>query len=105
MNPSLNNHEGADSSADIEQWLKNYVAEQYDLDPAKFDSHTPLVSLGDELNVFEIIMEIEEKYWITIPNDRYIDKNVKGSVGLYKDLSIEKLVKIIQELKKDNSVK
>jgi acyl carrier protein len=49
-------------------------------------------------------MEIEEKYSIGIPDDLLTDKNNKGG-GISKDITIEKLVGIIQVLKEKKSMK
>jgi acyl carrier protein len=94
-------HPLVETSADIEKWLRVYVAKQYDLDPTKIDSKTPLISYGDELNAVEVVMEVEDKYDITIPDELFMDKNANESVGLYKDLTILKLVDMIERLKTD----
>jgi acyl carrier protein len=56
----------------------------------------PLLEYGDELNVVEIVMTLEEKYHVKIPDERFMNKAARGSVGIHKDLTTAKLVGIVQ---------
>jgi acyl carrier protein len=78
--------------------IREIVARQYDVNPRELDSEKPLLAYGDELNVVEVVMEIEETYRITIPDDRIMDKAAVGSVGIHKDLSIRKLADVVEAI-------
>jgi acyl carrier protein len=76
--------------------VKQIVARQYDLSVEQLDVNRPLLEYGDELNVVELVMTLEERYRVTIPDERIMDKAAKGSAGIHKDLTTAKLVEIVK---------
>lgn len=78
--------------------VREIVARQFGVKPSNLDMNRPLEKYGDELDVVEAVMSIEESYSIMIPDERIMDKRAKGSVGIHKDLSTAKLVEIVTEL-------
>ena len=77
--------------------IRDIVAKQYDLTADRVGLETPLLDFGDELNVIEVVMDIEERYNIQIPDDRIANKAAQG-VGIHKDLSVVKLAEMVKEI-------
>jgi acyl carrier protein len=78
--------------------VKQIVAEQFRMNIAQLDVNRPLLDYGDELNVVEVVMTLEEKYRVKIPDESFMDKTARGSLGIHKDLSTAKLVEIVRRL-------
>lgn len=79
------------------------IATQLNKDPNSIDLKAPLMGkiLGaDELDVIEIIMRLEDEFQIEIPDEYFIDKNAKNSVGIPQSLNTQKLIDIVNELLK-----
>jgi acyl carrier protein len=92
--PAPSSAQGMDGSVRLED-VKQIVARQFKVDAGQLDVNRPIVEYGDELNVIEVVMTLEERYRVKIPDERFMDKAARG-VGIHKDLTTTKLVGIVQ---------
>jgi acyl carrier protein len=76
--------------------VRQIVARQFNLNVEQLDVNRPLVEYGDELDVVEVVMTLEDRYRVKIPDERIMDKAARGSAGIHKDLNTAKLARIVQ---------
>ncbi|HLW66877.1 MAG TPA: phosphopantetheine-binding protein [Gemmataceae bacterium] len=87
-----------DRGADVRlEDVKKIVARQYEVAVDQLDVNRPLLEYGDELNVIEVVMDLEERYRVEIPDECFMDKAARGSLGIHKGLTTARLADIVRE--------